>query len=153
MPIPGLRDSFPGLKAESSGAPMYRAFRACPAPLDLGRPCWIRKGTLKTCRYVCIYGAPVDQDAPLSVMPWPFENSCVRHWPRGPIPGLRESFPGLIAERTHPRPERILPRCQEAQVSFQSAVRLSDTLAKKALVTVGGELPPVAPLLLSSSHA
>ena len=56
-----------------------RTFRACPAPLDLGRRCRIRKGTLKTCRYVCIYGAPVDQGAPLSVMPWPFENSCVRH--------------------------------------------------------------------------
>ena len=41
-----------------SGVPTYRAFRACPAPLDLGRPCWIRKGTLKTYRYVCIYGAP-----------------------------------------------------------------------------------------------
>ena len=58
-----------------------QGIQGMPCPFGFGAPFWIRKGTLKTCRYVCIYGAPVDQDAPLSVMPWSFENSCVRHCP------------------------------------------------------------------------
>ena len=35
-----------------------QGIQGMPCPLDLGRPCWVRKGALKTCRYVCIYGAP-----------------------------------------------------------------------------------------------
>ena len=36
-------------------------------------------------------------------------------------------------ESCHPRSERALPRSQEAQVSFQSVICLSDTLAENPL--------------------